>query len=166
MKFVEREHIPVSVTVEQPDVEHVERFYTRQRRRIDRWLAGHKVNPTVRGYLLLLPDLVALLGRLLREPAIDVGLKAQLMLAMAYVLSPIDLIPDLFLPLGLVDDVTVLAFALTRVIRIMGQAGEDLLRKHWEGEGDVLVHIQRLLHDAERVLSPRTLGRLRRLFHR
>ena len=154
------------VVVLPPDRRQVERFYTRQRRRIDRWLAGHRVNPTVRSYLLLLAVLFALLARLLREPSIDVALKAQLALATAYVLSPVDLIPDALLPLGLIDDTTALAIVLSRVVRIMGEAGEDLLQAHWEGQGDVLAQIRGVLSRAERLLNPRTVRRLRRIFGR
>jgi uncharacterized membrane protein YkvA (DUF1232 family) len=113
---------------------------------------------------LLLPDLFALLVRLVRDPRIDSSLKAQLLLVSAYVISPIDLIPDFLLPIGLADDTVALAFILSRVVAIMGQAGADMLREHWEGDGDVLDQIQRLIEHADSVLNRRVLDRLRRRF--
>ena len=142
-----------------------EKFYTRLRARLAAWLAEHHVSDTIRGYLLLLPDLFALLIRLLRDGRIEGSLKKQLILVSAYVISPIDLIPDVMLPLGLVDDTVAVAFILSRVVKIMGQAGEDILREHWDGEGDIVPQIQKISQTADAVLSSGIMKRLRKLFH-
>ena len=146
------------------EIQRAERFYTRLRARLHRWLGQHHVGGRLREYLLLLPDLFALLIRLLRDAHIEPALKRQLILVSAYVISPIDLIPDFILPIGLVDDTVAVAFVLSRVAAIMGQAGEELLYQHWEGEGDVLLQIQRLLAGADQVLNRHVLGRLRKRF--
>ncbi|MBC7223898.1 MAG: hypothetical protein H5T59_06460, partial [Anaerolineae bacterium] len=58
--------------VEQYDPERAGRFYTRLRRRIVRWLEQNtKVDPRTRDYLLLLPDLFALLMRLIADPRVS-----------------------------------------------------------------------------------------------
>jgi uncharacterized membrane protein YkvA (DUF1232 family) len=146
------------------EIQRAERFYTKLRARISRWLGRRHVGGRLREYLLLLPDLFALVIRLLRDAHIEPALKRQLVLVSAYVISPIDLIPDFLLPMGLVDDTVAVAFILSRVAAIMGQAGEDLLYQHWEGEGDVLLQIQRLLAGADQVLNHHVLGRLRKRF--
>ena len=140
------------------------RFYTRTRARIDDWLKRHRVRETVRTYLLLLPDLFALLERLLLDSRISLGLKGQLLVVLVYVLSPIDLVPDILLPSGLVDDTVAIAFILSRFVRMMGEAGEDVLREHWEGQGEVLMHIRQLATKADQVISGRVVGPLRKLF--
>ncbi len=152
------------LTLTHIEIQRAERFYTKLRARIRRWLGRHHVGGRLREYLLLLPDLFALVVRLLRDAHIEPALKTQLVLVSAYVISPIDLIPDFLLPMGLVDDTVAVAFVLSRVAAIMGQAGEDLLYEHWEGEGDVLLQIQRLLAGADQVLNRHVLRRLRRRF--
>ena len=149
------------------DFECAERFYSRLRTRISTWLEDKThVTAQVREYLLLLPDLFALLVRLIRDPRIDSSLKVQLAAVSAYVLSPIDLIPDFLLPYGLADDVIALAIGLSRVVKIMDQAGEDILREHWEGEGDILAQIQQVMTTADSVLNSQVVSRLQDIFSR
>jgi len=140
------------------------RFYTRTRARIDSWLRNHRVPDIVRNYLLLLPDLFALLERLLLDPRISLGLKGQLLAVLIYVVSPIDLVPDILLPSGLVDDTVAIAFVLSRFVRMMGEAGEGVLQEHWEGRGEILAHIRQLVTKADQVVSGRVAGPLRKLF--
>ena len=147
-----------------PDTKRAQRSYARLRARVAAWLEHHDVSDQVREYLLLLPDLFALLIRLMRDPRVDRSLKWQLGIVSAYVISPIDLIPDFILPLGLIDDTVALAFVLSRVVRIMGVTGEEVVREHWEGEGDVLMQIQKIAKTADRLLNDRLISRLGRLF--
>jgi uncharacterized membrane protein YkvA (DUF1232 family) len=149
------------------DFERAERFYSKLRARIVAWLnARTNVSGRVREYLMLLPDMFALITRLIADPRIDASLKLQLIAVSAYVISPIDLVPDFLLPVGLIDDVVAIAFALSRVVRIMEEAGEDILREHWEGEGDVLAQVQSVAETADSMLNTVILRRLRRLFTR
>jgi uncharacterized membrane protein YkvA (DUF1232 family) len=149
------------------DFEQAERFYSKLRTRIVAWLdARTNISGQVREYLLLLPDMFALVTRLIADPRIDASLKLQLIAVSAYVISPIDLVPDFLLPVGLIDDVVAIAFALSRVVRIMEEAGEDILREHWEGEGDVLAQVQSVAETADSMLNTVILRRLRQLFTR
>lgn len=148
------------------EIQRAERYYTRLRRKVARWLERHHVQPTVREYLLLLPDMFTLLIRLLRDPRLSSGLKLQLLGASAYVISPLDFVPDFIVPFGLTDDTVALAFILSRVVGLMGSAGESVLREHWEGRGDILRQIELVLATADEVLNRRVAGWLSRRFGR
>jgi uncharacterized membrane protein YkvA (DUF1232 family) len=142
-----------------------ERFYTRLRKRIHSWLEKNlSVDQKVREYLLLLPDLFVLLVRLISDTRIELKLRLQLLLALVYVMSPIDLIPDIVLPIGFLDDTVAVVFVLTRLINIMGAAGENILNEHWEGDGNLLDKLQKLSRDADKLLSSGFIARLRELF--
>ena len=110
----------------------------------------------VRDMLLLLPDLTVLLMRLMRDERVPVGGKAIAVIAIGYVLSPIDLLPGfLFGPIGLIDDLFIVAAALARVIHYVHP---DVVRSHWSGQGDALDAIRRATEWSEsRVRS--VLGR-------
>lgn len=148
------------------DLERAERFYTQLRRRIARWLRQRTgIDDKIRDALLLLPDLFVLVIRLIRDARIDPGPKLQLIAVTTYVISPIDLVPDFLLPFGLIDDTVALAFVLGRIVKMMDQAGEAVLREHWEGRGDVLERIQWIISNASQWLGAGILGKLRhRLF--
>jgi uncharacterized membrane protein YkvA (DUF1232 family) len=54
-----------------------------------------------------------------RHPATPVGVKLAAFLLGAYVLSPIDLIPDAIPVLGWLDDVTILSFGIPTLLRFL-----------------------------------------------
>ena len=111
--------------------------------------------------LLFLPDLAVLLTRLARDPRVPVGGKAIAACAALYVVSPIDLLPEIFLgPFGVVDDLVVLAAALSRLVNYVHP---DVLRHHWSGQGDALDVIQKVSQRAESFLKNRIPAPLRRL---
>jgi len=97
---------------------------------------------SLRDVALLLPDLTVLLARLLRDPRVPRGPKLVALFGLGYVLSPIDLLPEVLLgPIGLVDDLLVVSAALSR---LLNDVHPDVVRSHWSGRGDALDAIQRV----------------------
>lgn len=137
----------------------------RERRLYDRWRAALAkpvpgAAPDLRDALLALPDLAVLVLRLLRDARVRPGDKAIALLGLAYVLSPVDLLPEFLLgPLGLLDDAFMLALTVSRLVN---RVHPDVVRAHWSGQGDVLEAIQRVSGWAERQVG----GRLRRRLER
>jgi uncharacterized membrane protein YkvA (DUF1232 family) len=80
--------------------------------------------------LLQLPTYARLVWGLARDPRTPLGLKALLMAALAYVVLPIDLIPDFVPILGAADDLTVLLLVLDVFINNVPAAvrGDHLAR--------------------------------------
>ena len=90
--------------------------------------------------LLLLPDFIVLLFRLMRDDRVPRLSKWIAALGVGYVLSPIDLLPSLLLgPIGLVDDLFVVTAALSRLVN---HVHPDVVRAAWPGQGDALEAIQ------------------------
>jgi uncharacterized membrane protein YkvA (DUF1232 family) len=115
----------------------------------------------LRDMLLLLPDLTVMLGRLLRDDRVPRGGKLVALLGLGYVLSPIDLVPSvLFGPLGLADDLLVVAATLSRLVN---HVHPDVVRDAWPGKGDALATIQSVTGWAEGVFGKRLRGALRSL---
>ena len=100
----------------------------------------------MRDLILLLPDLSVLLLRLVRDPRVPVGAKVIALLGVGYVLSPVDLIPEFLGPIGLIDDLFVVAAALSRILNYVHP---DVVRAHWSGKGDALAAVQRVTEWAE-----------------
>ena len=96
---------------------------------------------TVRDGLRLLPDVVRLVRRLAADRALPLRLRVTLWLLLAYLLCPIDLVPDVVPVLGYTDDVVVVAWALRSVVR---GAGEEALVRHWPGKPAALDVVRRL----------------------
>src|SRR5689334_14790323 len=86
---------------------------------------------TVMYYIRQLPQYVRLLGRLARDPRVSMVDKMLVLGAIAYIVMPIDLIPDFIPFFGEIDDVYILVLALQRLI---SNAGRPVLLDHWTGE--------------------------------
>jgi len=135
------------------------RFYDRLRRRIVDSAPG--ASSGIRDLLLLLPDLTILLMRLMRDRRVPRFQKAVALAGLAYVLSPIDLMPALILgPFGLLDDLFIVAACLSR---LLNHVHPDVVRGHWPGQGDALDVIQRVTSWFEEELQLRVSDVARRL---
>jgi uncharacterized membrane protein YkvA (DUF1232 family) len=100
--------------------------------------------------VLLLPRLARLLSRLLRDPRVSSADKILVGAVAVYVASPIDLIPDFIPFLGQVDDLFAVSLVLMRLI---GDAGEDVVREHWTGSEDLIPWIHKVA-SLSRVILP------------
>jgi len=86
---------------------------------------------TVLYYIRQLPNYVRLLGGLITDRRVAIVDKLLVMGAIAYIVMPIDLIPDFIPFFGEIDDLYVLVLALQRLI---SNAGRPVLLAHWTGE--------------------------------
>lgn len=96
---------------------------------------------SLREALRLVPDLIRLIRSLAADPQTPRGVRLRLLALLAYLASPIDLIPDFIPILGYADDVVVVALVLRSVIR---HAGPDALDRHWTGTDQGLRVIKQL----------------------
>jgi uncharacterized membrane protein YkvA (DUF1232 family) len=87
------------------------------------------------------PDCARLFKRLLGDRRIARRQKLPLALLAAYLLSPIDLIPDFIPVAGQLDDAILVAVALRYVAR---SAGPEVIREHWPGPDESLRAVLRL----------------------
>lgn len=101
----------------------------------------HPETVGMREALRLLPDLLTLLRRLTSDRTLPRGIRVRLVLLLAYLASPIDLVPDFLPVIGYADDVIIVALVLRSVIRT---AGSGPLERHWPGTPAGLVLVQRL----------------------
>jgi len=68
---------------------------------------------------------VRLAWRLMKEPRVSVALKALPALALLYVVSPFDFVPDIIPFLGQVDDLGILLLSLKAFLRLCPQAAHS-----------------------------------------
>ncbi len=74
-----------------------------------------------------LPTYARMVWGLVRDPRTPIGLKGMLLAALAYVVMPVDLIPDVIPILGQADDLTVLLLVLDLFIQ---NAPADVRAEH------------------------------------
>ena len=92
-----------------------------------------------------LPTYARLVWGIMRDPRTPIGLKAILAAAVAYVVSPLDLVPDAIPILGQADDLTVVLLVLDLFIQ---NAPDEVRRDHMErarnGTADLDRDLERL----------------------
>lgn len=96
---------------------------------------------TLRDALRLVPDVVRLIRRLAADPELPRGVRWRLTALLAYLVLPIDLVPDFIPVVGYADDAVVVALALRSVVRV---AGPDAIDRHWPGTPQGLAIVKRL----------------------
>lgn len=102
-------------------------------------LLGRKED--ARAWAGFVPDCVVLFKRLLTDGRVSRSRKLLIAAVVAYLASPIDLVPD-FIPIaGQLDDALIVAFVLRTVLR---GAGSDLVCQHWPGPRSSLAVMVRL----------------------
>lgn len=96
----------------------------------------------LREALRILPDVLRLVRRLAADDTLPRGVRIRLVLLLAYLASPIDLVPDFIPVLGHADDVILVILVLRGVVR---RAGAGAVRAHWPGTEDGLAAVAGVL---------------------
>jgi uncharacterized membrane protein YkvA (DUF1232 family) len=138
-------------------------FYQKLRIKIRNWADSNQGRSYQWSkWLLAAPDLFHLLIRLAVDPDVPIQEKTKLAAVIAYFISPLDLLPELFLgPSGFIDDVVLSAYTLNAIVN---RTDKTVLVRHWAGEEDVLEVIQKILSAADQILGSGLFRRLKGIF--
>ncbi|MGZ4482003.1 MAG: YkvA family protein [Gaiellales bacterium] len=91
--------------------------------------------------LRLLPDTLRLIRRTASDPAVPRRTRVRLWLVLAYLASPLDIVPDVIPVVGYADDAIIIAWTLRSVVR---RAGPEALERNWPGGEEGLATIRRV----------------------
>jgi len=137
--------------MEEADVAN-EEFYRTLREKVSGYTGAYA------DYVLLVPDLFLLITRLMLDPRIDSKHKIYLGAALAYAISPIDLISERrFGPLGYLDDLVVIVAALNMLFK---DVDRKIILEHWSGKEDLLATVEKVLAQADQLIG---MGRVEKI---
>jgi uncharacterized membrane protein YkvA (DUF1232 family) len=111
------------------------------------YVTGRKTQ--ARELAAFLPNLLLLFRGLLKDPRVPRSSKAWIWFAVAWIASPIDLVPEFIPVLGPLDDAVVAAVVLRHVVR---RTERSVLEEHWRGNPAFL---DRVVPPAEPASEPR-----------
>ncbi len=115
-----------------------EKIVPKLRDRIVTWAKDHggELAKDIIEMVLIVPDLTLLLIKLMKDQRVPVELKLKITLAVAYVVSPIDLIPEMLgNALGFIDDTLAMAVLIAGLIE---EIPNEIIYDNWNGRPDVL----------------------------
>lgn len=135
-------------------------FYIKLRKKIEKYLREH--DSKYADYLLLAPDLFHLLVKLSMDERVPSEKKAKFVLVIAYFISPLDLLPELFLgPLGYLDDIALTAYVINQYIN---ETDPSIVRELWAGDQDILSTLKNIISSADKFIGSGLWKRIRRKF--
>lgn len=137
-------------------------FYQNLRKKIHDWLQSDE-GKSYRWskFILLAPDFFHLLCKLSMDKDVPLTEKGKLAAAIAYCVSPIDIIPEAFFgPVGYLDDAALAAYVLNSIVN---KTNPEIIRRHWAGEEDILEAIQSTLKAADKMLGKGLWNKLKKL---
>lgn len=94
------------------------------------------------GALKAIPNLGKLLVKLTRDPRVPTKNKLIFGGVAAYLLLPIDFIPDFIPGIGQIDELALIALGLDAMVN---RVPAEVVAEHWDGDGDVLETIRKIL---------------------
>lgn len=108
-------------------------------------------------YAMIIPDIAALLWRLFRDKRVNTKTKMLVGGLLAYIASPIDIIPD-FIPLiGKIDDVAIVLFAMNKIIN---EVPEEVILSNWTGKDDVIKIVSEGVTFISKMVGSQNVGKL------
>jgi len=127
-------------------------FYLKLRKKITNWInTESKANNKYADYLLFAPDFFHLLVKLSLDDEVPIVQKLKLGVAIAYFISPIDILPEGIIgPAGYFDDLVLAAYILNDFIN---KTDSELVNRHWAGNKDILSLIKKIIEEGNRFLG-------------
>ena len=116
------------------EVNKIEDMYTHGREKVI-----EKIPEKAKDYsdiIMFLPDIIALVTRLFKDKRVPTKTKAILAISLGYTVIPVDILPDKIPILGKIDDITIILFALTRMIN---DIPIEIILENWQGSREVVV---------------------------
>ena len=127
-------------------------FYQKLRRQANSWLEKNlHQDKRWTEFVLLAPDIFHLLTRLVMDEEVPRSKKVKLGIAIAYFISPVDLLPEALLgPIGYLDDVALAAYVLNDIIN---DVDPQIIIRNWAGDHDILNLVKTILLNSDRILG-------------
>lgn len=138
-------------------------FYQKIRLQVKNWIQK-KSNKDYRWaeFVLLAPDIFHLLCKLVVDSEVPLSKKAKLGAAIAYFISPIDLLPEAILgPVGYLDDIAIAAYVLNDLIN---EVNPQIIIRNWAGEREILDLIKTILINSDKILGSGLWAKIRKKF--
>ncbi|HEX3031999.1 MAG TPA: DUF1232 domain-containing protein [Bacillota bacterium] len=148
-----------------PDMRRDNGYYNPIRNKKTRWAESRagSTGETAVEYILLAPDFLMLLIRLMRDKRVPRRSKSLVAGGLAYYVLPLDFLPEVLLgPIGFADDLVLAVLIINTLI----QAEPEVVLSHWSGREELLDTLRRSLLFGEKFLTKSVYGKVKNYFNR
>lgn len=121
-------------TVEENKENHEKEYtYTRFRKEFKNKISDK--HSKYYSYVVLIPDITALLFRLYKDQRVAKEIKTNISIALGYLMFPLDIIPDVIPFIGKIDDIAIIFYILQK---ILCDVPEEVVLENWEGDANII----------------------------
>lgn len=111
-------------------------------------------------YVFILPDVAALIYRLLKDKRVELKTKLIISASVTYIVFPTDIIPDKIPYIGKIDELAVAFFALNRIVN---DVPLNIILENWQGKNDIIIVIKNLIDYATNFTGAKNVESLYRV---
>ena len=151
----EKEKVP---EFNEEDISKTEDSYTKGREKIKDKLPNNAKKYS--DYIFVLPDIAALIYRLLKDKRVSMKTKLVISAAVAYIAVPCDIIPDKVTFIGKIDDIAIGVFALNV---IMTDVPLNVVLENWQGKNDILIVLKNVIDYATNFTGAKNIDSIYRV---
>jgi uncharacterized membrane protein YkvA (DUF1232 family) len=157
----EDEKISIKAKIILTDEDKRMQFYEKLRKKVTKFSCSTvgKKGAEWTEYLFVLPDLFILVCRLATDDRVPKRKKVIAGAILAYLIMPLDIIPDFIPVIGHIDDLVLVVLGLNM---IFNDIDKQILLDNWSGKGDILNIIQSVTLKAEQFLDKNVLNKIKK----
>jgi uncharacterized membrane protein YkvA (DUF1232 family) len=90
-------------------------------------------------YAMLIPDIISLLYRLIKDNRVKIKTKGIIFGMIAYIVSPINIAIDFIPFIGSIDNVAIIFFGLNAIIN---EVPEEIIMENWQGKDNIIIIVK------------------------
>ena len=151
----EKEKVP---EFNEEDISKTEDSYTKGREKIKDKLPNNAKKYS--DYIFVLPDIAALIYRLLKDKRVSMKTKLVISAAVAYIAVPCDIIPDKVPFIGKIDDIAIGVFSF---YFIMTDVPLNVVLENWQGKNDILIVLKNVIDYATNFTGAKNIDSIYRV---
>lgn len=108
-------------------------------------------------YAMFIPDITILLWRLFKDKRVNSKIKLMLAGSIAYLASPINILPNFIPFVGEIDDIVVIFFILNYII---SELPENIILENWEGKENVILLTKQIISNISILVGTQNVSKL------
>lgn len=90
-------------------------------------------------YAMLIPDIISLLYRLIKDNRVKMKTKGIIIGMIAYIVSPINIAIEFIPFIGSIDNVAIIFFGLNAIIN---EVPEEIIMENWQGKDNIIIIVK------------------------
>jgi Uncharacterized conserved protein len=111
----------------------------------------------IKEYIFILPDILALFYRLLKDERVPLKIKLMLGGVIAYLASPIELLPDFIPFIGEIDNIAISVYVLNKIIN---EVPENIILENWQGEINIIEKVKEIIEYINKIAGGTNVSKL------